>query len=151
VKIISLVYLDVPLGQVLLILKQNNKAIYKEFLNPYGNLAYSQFSIQDAEVLNQKGLYTFTLDQEIVYIGRCLDSFKKRINYGYGKIAPKNCYRDSQSTNCHLNSLITQEKQTKMIGFYVLSLNNIEQIKRLEADLVKLYNPRWNTQLKLRG
>lgn len=143
-------YLDVPLGQVLLELKQSDKQIYKAFLNPYGDLIYSQFSIQDIDVLNQKGLYAYTVDDEPVYIGRCLNTFKKRINYGYGKIAPKNCYRDGQSTNCHLNSLITEERKTKSVRFYVCSMKNLEEIKRFEVDLIQNYNPRWNKQLKLK-
>src|SRR5690606_1500743 len=89
-------FLDTPLGEALLVNKQNKKETYKRFLNPYGDLSYSQFSIQDSNVLNLKGLYAYVVNQELVYIGRCLDTFKKRINYGYGKIAPKNCYRDGQ-------------------------------------------------------
>jgi hypothetical protein len=99
-------------------------------------------------VLNQKGLYAYTVENELVYIGRCLDTFKKRINYGYGKIAPKNCYRDGQSTNCHLNSLITIEKQTKSVCLYILNMNDIDEIKNTEVDLIQKYNPRWNKQLK---
>lgn len=143
-------YLDVPLGEVLLELKQNNNQLYTSFLNPYGDKIYSQFSIQDSDILNQRGLYAYTLDYELVYIGRCLDTFKKRINYGYGKIAPKNCFRDGQSTNCHLNALITQERQTKPVHFYVYSLKNNDEIKLLEKDLIQKYNPRWNKQMKLK-
>lgn len=135
-------FLDFRLGDFLLILKKKKDDNYKLFLNIYGDLEYSFFYIADKEVLNKKGLYAYTVENEIKYIGRCLDSFKKRINQGYGKIYPKNCYRDGQATNCHLNSLIT--KNSSSVSLWIYPVRNDEEIMRLEIALIGKYDPEWN-------
>lgn len=139
-------YLDYELGAFLIQLKQNNDGYYKNFLNKYGDSTYSIFKIEDTKAKVSKGLYLYSVGNDLKYIGRCRDSFGKRINQGYGKIHPKNCYIDGQSTNCHLNSLITQNREG--IRFYILELNNETQIMKLEEELIRLYKPEWNISLK---
>lgn len=82
------------MSDFLTILKQNDDDFYMKFLNQYGDLIYSRFTINDEYFSGEKGLYLYTVDDEIKYIGRCLDTFKTRVNRGYGKIVPKNCYLD---------------------------------------------------------
>ncbi|MCI6153231.1 MAG: hypothetical protein MR673_08925 [Fusobacterium perfoetens] len=139
-------YYNYPLGKFLEKLKLIGNNKFELFLNKYGDREYCKFKIIDKEVLNLKGLYLYCLDDEIVYIGRCLDSFYKRINIGYGNITPKNCYKDGQQTNCHINSLIN--KKFNKITFWICSLENVEEIKKLEIELIKKYNPQWNGALK---
>lgn len=134
--------LDDSLGEFLLYLKQRDDMNYKLFLNRYGDLTYSHFWIEDEDVLDKKGLYCYSVNKEIKYIGRCLDSYKKRINFGYGKIHPKNCYIDGQATNCHLNSLITNKIDT--VFLWACPLNNDEEIMYLEKHCIQKYNPEWN-------
>lgn len=110
-------YLSWNLGEFILYLKINGDKFYLKFLNKYGDGVYSRFLIKDEKYLNKKGLYIYTLADQLQYIGRCRDTFRKRINQGYGKIYPKNCYIDGQRTNCHLNSLITARKQE--VRFFV--------------------------------
>lgn len=138
------------LGVFLLELKQRGVGFYEEFLNDYGDLQYCRFSVQD-DLAAKKGLYCYTVDGEVKYIGRCRDSFKKRVNQGYGVIHPKNCYRDGQATNCHLNSLIAKEKGE--IGFWVCPLESNTDIEELEKRLIKFpQDPKrkleWNIALK---
>jgi hypothetical protein len=137
--------LNIKLGLFLKQLKDNNDLFYKKFLNKYGDAIYSKFKIVDAAMLSKKGLYIYTINDAIKYIGRCLDEFGKRINNGYGRISPKNCYLDGQSTNCHINSLITKHKEH--IHLFILQLQSDAVIKRLEKDFIKMYNPEWNMQL----
>ncbi len=99
-------HLDSPLGEFLLQLKLSEDRFYQQFLNLYGDLAYSTFSISDTSALDARGVYAYYSGAALKYIGRCKDSMKKRVNQGYGKIHPKNCYRDGQATNCHLNARI---------------------------------------------
>jgi hypothetical protein len=87
-----------PLGVFLLELKRRGDEFYKKFLNDYGDLEYCRFSVQ-GDLAAKKGLYCYTVDGEVKYVGRCRDSFKKRVNQGYGVIHPKNCYLDGQATN----------------------------------------------------
>lgn len=138
-------FLNFNLGVFLKHLKDSNDMFYLQFLNKHGDKTYSHFFIDENDVLQSKGLYLYSINEEVKYIGRCKDSFKKRINQGYGKIHPKNCYLDGQSTNCHLNSLITQNK--KHINFYIHEMTDDKKIIEFEDELIKKYLPIWNTKL----
>ena len=139
-------FLDWPLGKFIHRLKVENDNFYLKFLNKYGDRAYCHFEIKDKFYLNKKGLYIYYINSDIKYIGRCLNTFKNRVNHqGYGKIHPKNCYIDGQATNCHLNYLITQIKDK--IKFAVLILNNENEIKTLEKEFIAFYRPEWNLRL----
>lgn len=142
-------YLKMPVGEFLYYLKKHNDMFYRYFLNRYGDFEYTQFYIENKEHLNLKGIYLYSSNGEIKYIGRCLDSFGKRINQGYGKIHPKNCFKDGQATNCHLNALVTKKiKEEGKISFYILPLKDEDDIKALEVELIKSYKPEWNIQMK---
>jgi len=137
-------FLDWPLGKFILKLKNDQDNFYLRFLNKYGDETYCQFRIEDKIFNNKKGLYIYYIDSDLKYIGRSLDHFKKRINYGYGKIHPKNCYIDGQATNCHLNNLITQVKDCIKFAVYPLIQN--DEIKIMEKELIIKYTPEWNLQ-----
>jgi len=135
-------YLEYGLGDFLGILKDNEDPTYKLFLNKYGDLEYSIFRIFDTSIINKKGLYIYIIDDNLKYIGRCLDNFKKRINQGYGKIHPKNCFIDGQATNCHLNSLITKNRD--FVNLLICPLNDDENIIQYEKKLINKIKPEWN-------
>jgi len=135
-------YLSQPLGVFLIALKKSEDDFYKQFLNKYGNESYISFKITDLELANFKGIYAYCIDKDLKYIGRCRDSMKKRINSGYGKITPKNCYIDGQSTNCHLNSLIAKTKSTVTLWFHKMECDT--NIANTEKLLIKEFNPAWN-------
>ena len=69
---------------------------------------------------------------------------KKRVNNGYGKIHPKNCYLDGQSTNCHLNALIASSRDRVSLWFCPLDLNKIDFT---ELQLIRAHQPIWNVRL----
>jgi hypothetical protein len=137
-------FLNDKLGAFLQDLKENNDPFYKEFLNQYGDEHYSKFLISDPNVLNKQGLYLYCINEEVKYIGKSTDTFEKRINNGYGNISPKNCYLDGQSTNCHINSLITANKDK--IKLYLLPLTDVNEINETEKYLIQYYKPEWNIQ-----
>lgn len=132
------------LGAFLLQLKHEKDPFYKRFLNKYGDLEYSTFKIADSAFLNRTGVYTYFLEDELKYIGRCKDSMRGRINQGYGTIHPKNCYIDGQATNCHLNSMITPVR--KNISLWLHSIDTIPEIERIEKLLIREFSPPWNIQ-----
>jgi hypothetical protein len=138
-------FLDTRVGYYLEMLKRSGDKFYKHFLNPYGDMAYCTFSI--GSDLNYKGLYCYLVGEQIRYIGRCRDTFARRINYGYGCISPKNCFLDGQSTNCHLNALINLHCDE--VELYVCRLVDNEEIEFLERQLIRHYQPEWNTALKV--
>lgn len=137
--------LDTKIGDFLMVLKNNNDSFYRSFLNPYGDEKYCKFIINDEEVINKKGLYLYKSGEEILYIGRCRDSFKKRFNQGYGAIYPKNCYLDGQSTNCHINSLIN--KTGDSIELFLAFFTSDSEIENNERRLIKDLKPKWNIAL----
>jgi hypothetical protein len=139
-------FLNWPLGEFLLSLKNDGDSYYRRFLNKYGDSTFCRFAIDAEHCLQGKGLYAYTVDHRLRYIGRCKDSFKRRINYGYGQIHPKNCYLDGQATNCHLNMLIAECIDT--ISFWIYPMSNNDEIERTEIKLITKYNPCWNIALR---
>jgi len=140
-------YKDFPLGEFLSWLKSSNDFFYKDFLNKYGDGNFCKFTLVDKHLTAQKGIYCYCIDGGLVYIGRCLDSFQKRVNQGYGNIHPKNCYIDGQQTNCRINSLINSERGK--LSFHIHPMLDNSQIKDLEKHLIRKYNPIWNTALRI--
>ena len=138
--------MNMPTGEFLLKLKNNGNKNYLSFLNNYGDKVYSHFGISENEVFSKKGIYTYYLNDKIKYIGITKDNYQKRINNGYGNISPKNCFKDGQTTNCHLNWLISSSFNN--IKFYVKIMDNVDQIMSIEKKLIQKYDPPWNIQLK---
>ena len=132
------------LGGFLLSLKENDDDFYLRFLNKNGDRVYSRFRTQGDGIHRQIGVYAYTVREELRYLGRCCDSMLKRIDNGYGIIAPKNCYKDGQSTNCHINALITESREDVRLWF--CSLESENEIKETEKDLIALHRPQWNIQ-----
>lgn len=138
--------LQMPIGTFLLKLKNQGDAFYKEFLNDCGDLEYCRFCIGDKEWLKRRGIYIYAVGNKIRYVGRCLDSFEKRVNSGYGRISPKNCFIDGQKTNCHLNNLILKNKGS--VQLYASEITNTDEIKKLERCMIKECDPLWNIALR---
>lgn len=137
--------MDVLLGPLLMHLKRRGDDFYKRFLNHWGDEEYCEFSIQ-GDLADKKGLYCFTVDGEVKYIGRSHDPFEERVNKGYGIIHPKNCYLDGQATNCHVNSLIAAE--TGEVEFWVCPLACDREIDDFERVLIDDRRPAWNSALR---
>ena len=136
-------HLDKNLGDFLKILKEGNDSYYLRFLNKYGDKKYCKFEIDTH--LTDKGIYCFIKDDKIKYIGRCINNFKKRINNGYGQISPKNCFKDGQATNCHLNSIINSADNVQF-GVYLMTDKSTVEIKKLEKQILTCYRFEWNIQ-----
>lgn len=141
--------LPLKIGDFLKMLKESNDSNYEFFLNKNGDTTYCKFHITDN--LKDKGLYCFSVDDDIKYVGRCTDTFKKRINYGYGTIHPKNCFIDGQSTNCHINSLINTNINASSeikLGVYTMNNRTTQEIELLELQILATRSFEWNVQTK---
>lgn len=136
-------HLDEKLGDFLKNLNISDNRDYRCFLNRYGDNLFCEFKIEDH--LNDKGIYCYFKDDQIKYVGRCTDNFKNRINQGYGKIHPKNCFIDGQATNCHLNSLINTEDRVQF-GAYLMTDKSADEIKELEKLILSCNSFEWNIQ-----
>ena len=138
-------FMHSPLGQFLAGLKRNGDPFYKRFLNKHGDERFSVFLIDAPDFLTKKGIYAFYVGEELRYIGRCRDTMKQRINQGYGKIHPKNCYIDGQSTNCHLNAKVTEAGHE--VDLWLCPLESDDEIILAEAKLIGKFRPIWNVQV----
>lgn len=134
--------LNNKLGEFLYRLKVSGDDFYLHFLNEHGDNVFCDFSIAESIPSKAKGIYCFSISEVIKYFGRSHDPFEKRLNQGYGHISPKNCYRDGQSTNCHINSMIA--KNYSIVSFYVCPIDNDLEIDQLEKLLISSYKPGWN-------
>ena len=137
-------YISMMLGEFLYMLKSSNDIFYKEFLNDYGDLAYSRFMLSDSSQYSLKGVYFYYVNNELKYIGRCRDSMQKRVNSGYGNISPKNCYIDGQSTNCKVNALVTQNRESVVLKIY--PMDDVKEIEELESRFIDELMPEWNSR-----
>ncbi len=134
--------LNDKLGEFLYRLKLSGDKFYLRFLNEHGDNVFCDFSTGRTTLSNARGVYCFRVGETIKYFGRSHDPFEKRLNQGYGHISPKNCYRDGQSTNCHINSMIAQNHAD--VFYYVFPLDNDPMIDKLEKLLINSYKPEWN-------
>lgn len=132
-----------PLGDYLNELKTSKNKNYLKFLNKYGDNMFCEFSI--ASNLNDNGIYCWVVDEKIKYVGRCTDNFKKRVNQGYGRINAKNCFKDGQATNCHLNSEINKYERVKFF-VYKMTDKSKEEIHVLEKEILSEMELEWNVQ-----
>lgn len=137
-------YGDMNIGSFLMLLKDSGDDKYGKFLNINGDKRYCNFILTDVD-LSKKGLYVYVINNEIKYLGRCLTNFKDRIISNYGRITATNCYKDGQSTNCHINSIINNTSVNVFVGFYPMT--DEELIISLERDILIANNFGWNIQL----
>mgnify|MGYP001565428710 CR=1 FL=1 len=136
---------DIPLGKYLSDTKELGDKTYLNFLNSNGDKIFCKFKIQDKRIFNKKGLYVYFVKNEIKYIGRCHgnSNYEKRINDGYGNISPRNCYKDGQTTNCHINRLINEYRNDIELYVYPMESSD-EEINRSETVLIAENQPEWN-------
>lgn len=136
--------LNTPLGDFLMRQKAEDNRLYKLFLNDYGDLKYTSFAITDKNFHILRGIYAYCVDDKLKYIGRCTDNMRTRVNNGYGRIAPKNCYKDGQSTNCRINNLVQQAKGK--VTLWLHQMDEREAICERENFLISELSPPWNIQ-----
>ena len=136
-------FLDADIKEFMNYLVASKDAFYKRFLNKNGESDFCRFKIADSGIAKKRGLYLYTYDNRIKYLGRCRDSFGKRFgSNGYGDIAAINCYKHGQSTNTHMNSLMNTYGDD--IKIFVCALTDENEIKRAEKHLINLLDPVWN-------
>jgi hypothetical protein len=131
-----------PLGPFLAERKAEGDMIYSKFLNAWGDRTYRRFRLDAHRVASARGIYAFVVGKMLRYIGRSRDPFSKRIQQGYGYIAPRACFSDGQSTNCRVNSLVTVAWPD--VAFFVHVEEDEERLVFLEKELIARYLPDWN-------
>jgi hypothetical protein len=112
--------------------------------NHYADGPFCQFSLTSAPSVS--GVYAVFIEDELRYIGECEDLYRRFGSTGYGRISPRNCHDDGQSTNCKLNSRVLAEAKNckrTIVWFYTT-----EDRKAIEARLIFALNPPWNGRME---
>jgi hypothetical protein len=87
------------------------------------------------------GVYAFVVADAVRYVGKC-DILALRLNEGYGRISPKNCYIGGQQTNCRVNTLVLEAvERGEAIGVWFFGCTSPDDI---EARLIDALQPPWN-------
>lgn len=114
-------------------------------LNPHGLGPFSRLIVP--ELPDRPGVYAvLSRDQDVLYVGRARDSLRNRWGRrGYAVIDPRNCFVGGESTNCHINGLITDglsRGEAYTLWFHVIDPPHV-----LERELRSGLRPIWNIQL----
>lgn len=119
--------------------KYNNVKNHK--LLSVGTGPFCHFSI-NPKWTSVSGVYVFYIDDELRYIGQCLD-FASRFNIGYGTISPRCCYEGGQSTNCKMNKVVLAAYESgQKVDLYFYATHDYD---RVEFDLIQHFKPTHNT------
>jgi len=149
-------FLNRPIGEFLLSLKNNNDNFYKTFLYSrngvtYGEGPFCHFEVEDSEHTRKQGVYAyFSHDnpEKPKYIGISTQGmlFKNRVNNGHGKITDGNCYLKRQTTNCRINYLINEIENSKPVTLFVNDMTSCsyDEIDKFETLLIEEIDPVWN-------
>ena len=120
--------------------EEPNKSIA---LNQNANSLFTSFSIDSPEFENKKGVFVFTIDGTVVYVGMTNDSLKKVIMGTYGNIIPRKLHKDGQLTACRLSAFLN-ENHNKNIELWFIECDDKEKIKQIKNELIAAYNPEIN-------
>lgn len=120
--------------------EEPNKSIA---LNQYADSLFTSFSIDSPESEDKKGVFVFTVDGMIVYVGMTNVSLKKVIMGTYGNIIPRKLHKDGQLTACRLNSFLNNN-HNKNIELWFIDCDDKEKVRQIKNELIDEYNPKIN-------
>ena len=121
-------------------IEEPNKSIA---LNQYANALFTSFSIDSPKFEDKKGVFVFTVDGTVVYVGMTNDSLKKVIMRTYGNIIPRKLHKDGQLTACRLSAFLN-ENHNKNIELWFITCDDKEKTKQIKNELIDEYNPEIN-------
>lgn len=120
--------------------EESNKNIE---LNQYANSLFTSFSIDSPEFEDKKGVFVFTVNGTVVYVGMTNDSLKNVIMGTYGKIIPRKLHKDGQLTACRLSAFLNKN-HNKKIELWFIECDDKEKIKQIKNELIDEYKPEIN-------
>lgn len=96
------------------------------------------------ELPKTSGVYLWVDDEdEIIYIGETKNLYN-RFNDGYGRISPRNCYKDGQYTNIKMNmAALAEYENNRAITIYYFETGSHKDI---EKHLLCCINTKFNTK-----
>ena len=112
-------------------------------LNQYANFLFTSFSIDSPDFEDKKGVFIFTVDGTIVYVGMTTDSLHKVMMETYGNIIPRKLHKDGQPTACRLSAFLN-ENHNKNIELWFIACDDKEINKQIKNELIAAYSPEIN-------
>ena len=112
-------------------------------LNQYANSLFTSFSIDSPEFEDKKGVFVFTVNGTVVYVGMTNDSLRNVIMGTYGKIIPRKLHKDGQLTACRLSAFLNKN-HNKKIELWFIECDDKEKIKQIKNELIDEYKPEIN-------
>jgi len=112
-------------------------------LHKYGGGSFCKFQIKRTLVC--QGVYILTENDKVMRVGECVN-LSSRFNDGYGQIAPRNCYKGGQRSNCMVNNLILRsgQKGNEIILWFYRTEGYRAIRKAIESELIVQFRPPWN-------
>ncbi|MBP3773487.1 MAG: SIR2 family protein [Treponema sp.] len=120
--------------------EEPNKSIV---LNQYANSLFTSFSIDSPEFEDKQGIFVFTVNGTVVYVGKTETSLKTVMQSTYQNINVRKLQADGQRTACRLNAFLN-ENHNKNIELWFIECNDKEKIKRIKKELINEYKPEIN-------
>lgn len=126
---------------------QLNFKNYKKYSLLPGINAHTEFCKFKLDLPKTSGVYLWTVDNEIIYIGEAVNLYS-RFNSGYGNISPRNCYKGGQSTNIKMNKVVVSyfKKHKTIKIYYFLSKDHKNIEKYLLQNIKTKYNKKLNSK-----
>ena len=121
-------------------IEEPNKSIA---LNQYANSLFTSFSIDSPEFEDKTGVFVFSVNGTVVYVGMTNDSLKKVIMRTYGNIIPRKLHKDGQLTACRLSAFLN-ENHNKNIELWFIACDDKEKNKQIKNELIDEYKPEIN-------
>lgn len=112
-------------------------------LNQYANSLFTSFTIDSPEFEDKKGVFVFTVNGTVVYVGMTNDSLKNVIIGTYGNIIPRKLHKDGQLTACRLSAFLNKNHDKK-IELWFIECDDKEKIKQIKNELIDEYKPEIN-------
>lgn len=111
-------------------------------LNPNGQGPFCRFRIPSN--CQSSGVYALTIDDQVKYVGECVNLARRWGLSQFGSIQPKNCNVGGQSTNCKVNHGVLQASLDG--GSVVLWFHETDDRKQRELMLRTKLQPEWNSR-----
>jgi 5-methylcytosine-specific restriction protein A len=89
------------------------------------------------------GVYAIVVDEDLKYIGCCVDLARRFGSGGYGVIHERNLHSDGQSANCKINSRVLSETKAGR-AITVFFHESEDRYREIEAKLISILVPPWN-------
>jgi hypothetical protein len=128
-------YLPLGSGTFLMELKMRHDPRYLSFLNPWGDLKYGTFSMDNHQDTEKRGVFVLVSGDAVLHAAACMTTFRETINR-LGQVMPSDCLLDGDSAKCRINSTLSVPGSAA--GIFLHATADEKEIARTLGALEKL-------------